>query len=212
MAERPILFSAPMVRAIIEGRKTQTRRVVNPQPRVSDGFGAPPRYDRQRCAFFGGGYPEHGRLVSCPYGVAGDELWVRETLWRNGGYVATDPPPHDHAGRVPAIHMPRRSSRLLLRVLTVRVERLRDISEDDARAEGICWGRFGTGDPRTGMRDGYGLAGEPFAPSARGAFEDLWDTINGKRAPWSSDPWVWVVEFTPMVNAASRAADEARGR
>lgn len=168
--ERPILFSGPMVRAILEGRKTQTRRVMNPQPRALDG----------RCVQFtrgrsfanseaDGTFPrwmlQDRELSLCPYGVPGDRLWVRETWlqWecprhdegqppgtrcdcddpKSLRFLADHPVGTDreiHAVRWrPSIHMPRYACRLVLEVTDVRVERLHDISEEDARAEGTDW-------------------------------------------------------------------------
>ena len=193
MKERPILFSGPMVRAILEGRKTQTRRVVKPQPptafvtvRVEDGT----QFSwclRNQSAF---DLPESAAdwlTLRCPYGVPGDRLWVRET-WgsctTNGtvcsGYradVALRPEIEAGVDRWrPSIHMPRWASRLLLEVKAVRVERLQEISEDDAFAEGISGGDW---------------LGNPV-----GTYRELWDSINAKRGhSWESNPWVWVVEF-----------------
>ena len=176
MKERPILFSAPMVRAILEGRKTQTRRLVKLRP---------------------GQEIEHGAVFSArdpflmlsPYGSPGDRLWVRETFHGggNGGaevaFKADYLIARDVKRWTPAIHMPRRLSRITLEVTGVRVERLQDISEEDARAEGIDAVRVQTGPAA--------LAGRPWATE----FCALWDSLNAKRAPWASNPWVWVVEF-----------------
>lgn len=194
--ERPILFSGPMVRAILDGRKTQTRRVVKPQPLVgSEGDfwwpDAPPR----RRHYAGDEHLRRGLAQDlCPYGAPGDLLWVRETWARDvpgcpGGLSyradhidpAGDGPAHPMRWR-PSIHMPRVASRITLRVEAIRVERLNDITEADARAEGI--------DPEV-----YEVPpGASFA-SYVAAFSTLWDAINGKRAPWASNPWVFVVSF-----------------
>lgn len=188
MKERPILFSAPMVRALLNGTKTQTRRVVKDEQKAR--------------ALNAAGYS------ACPYGQPGDRLWVRETwqaffddevppdrprgprhtmgipaqpelksfaFYRADG----DMPPHHEYGAVrwfPSIHMPRKYSRILLEIVGVRVERLQDISRGDAMAEGC-----------------------PFPNIARGAnprewYAELWDQINGPGS-WSANPWVWVVEF-----------------
>ncbi len=170
--ERPILFSGPMVRAILDGRKTQTRRVITPQPDGDFPF-------RQRC----------------PYGKPGDRLWVRETWthedsWCSG--VDCEQPSHvyhratesypDSMRWRPSIFMPRWASRIDLEVVSVRVERLQEIGEDDAKAEGVEPSRAGQ-DERGPVK------------TYRTGFVRAWDTINGKRAPWVSNPWVWVVEF-----------------
>ena len=136
--ERPILFSAPMVRAILDGQKTQTRRVVKPQPVLvnsQSGFRFP--HMPGKGSFFPG---EAERF--CPYGQPGDHLWVRET-WREDGrgivtYRATDP---ETAGRwKPSIHMPRRFSRIDLLIKDIRARRLQEISDRDAIAEGVGHG------------------------------------------------------------------------
>ncbi len=194
VTERPILFSAPMILAILDGRKTVTRRVVNPQRDATLG----PEYSTARFA-------------------AGDTLWVRET-WRtcidyagerrvscleyradsaqrqiadaNESLWAEDHTGGRHGEKWrPSIFMRRWASRLTLEVLSVRVERLHEITEEDARAEGIEFGaEFYVGPPyKSGAAKAYGRAREAFA--------DLWDTINGKRASWASNPWVWRVEF-----------------
>jgi hypothetical protein len=201
---RPILFSAPMVRAILDGTKTQTRRVVKPQPipwRATECDGAYEwRYSRTSAAVFGS---IDGICTHCPYGAPGDTLWVRET-WR-GDPVEYRADTHSHgpadgsrdAESVnwrPSIFMPRWASRLTLRITEVRVERLQEISEDDARAEGAgllpCTyvGRCQSNScPRHGRLDRYRLA-----------YRALWDSINGKAHPWESNCWVWVLSFEVM--------------
>ncbi|MDP3405080.1 MAG: hypothetical protein Q8S03_10350 [Brevundimonas sp.] len=195
MTDRPILFSGPMVRALLDGRKTQTRRIVKPQPRVHEngsygwdaGRGA-------RCAGLAGTHwpPTLGLDCMSPYGGPGDRLWVRET-WchadtRSGfAYCADTPLGSDQTGNGwrPSIHMPRAACRLTLNVTGIRVERLQDISEADAEAEGVqtpalvpILGAFWS------SRDGY----------AR-----LWNHINGPDS-WSANPWVWVVTFEVADN------------
>lgn len=189
MRERPILFSAPMVRAILEGRKTQTRRVVKPQP--------------------AGAWAAPGRRA-CPYGQAGDRLWVRETWGTHDQgfdtaeestvvvYRADVDRPEPKRWR-PSIHMPRVASRITLEVTGVRVERLHQLSEADALAEGIHRIDIGSGyEPR------YSAAPRSWADAVEGdpdvqltasaAFRELWESINGLRS-WLANPWVWVVEF-----------------
>jgi hypothetical protein len=185
MKERPILFSAPMVRAILEGRKTQTRRVVKKSAEMdTNGFMAL--------------VPDEKK---CPYGQAGDRLWVRETF-----HVC---PHHDdvfyksddlllprkcmaHRRWRPSIHMPRWASRITLKITGVRVERLQDISEADAIAEGIepdgdFWKHYG---PHP-LKD----LGENVAHAYPvNSFRSLWHSINGPES-WAANPWVWVVEF-----------------
>lgn len=187
MRERPILFSGPMVRALLNGTKTQTRRVA--MHTVCGVRVARLAYDPA---------PD---VRACPYGVPGDRLWVRETFapFSTGGAVYRadkprfSPDAHEVVGGSwhPSIHMPRWASRLMLRITDVRVERLQDISEADAKAEGVepiqCEPAslaFGTWKARFRYRDAY---------------RALWDSINGKRAEWSSNPWVWVVAFERLV-------------
>jgi len=216
MKERPILFSAPMVRAILQGQKTQTRRVVKPQP--SDeflprvGVYAPTLIDRDGEVFPGAerfGASDDSEDYPCPYGQPGDRLWVRETclIWKSkeghlvysdDGPTYQDDPEYDacmadgkilKAGGktgywqvVPSIHMPRWASRITLEITGVRVERLNNISESDAIAEGV---------------DAITMADVPRQATwnRRHDFKQLWDPINAKKHPWSSNPWVWVIEF-----------------
>jgi len=207
--ERPILFSGAMVRAILAGRKTQTRRVMKDAP-----LGA--------AAYCLGVYKgvwgihedvnrdEGVHRFKCPYGVPGDRLWVRETWapskalddvptmrlasgfpceYRAGG-TSIDGLERlvERGGWRPSIFMPRKASRILLEVTEVRVERLQGISEADAMAEGVE--RIELGPFQVA-----GLPVHPMTSSYKEAFEKLWETINGKRAPWASNPWVWVVGF-----------------
>lgn len=230
MKERPILFSAPMVRALLAGQKTQTRRLVTPQPRANHylqpmwGTSPPPDPvefgEKHMWREVGPDYPDDtSDDRRCPYGVPGDTLWVRETFrsWRDicdqdedddhehgehcdqtyVAYAATprqgyrpkpdrarityldESTPLESNRRLlgpwkPGIHMPRWASRLTLAITDVRVERLHEITKTDARAEGV---EASMGDPM----------------SCRDAFAALWDSINGKRAPWSSNPWLWVL-------------------
>ncbi|EIL99106.1 hypothetical protein [Rhodanobacter thiooxydans] len=200
MRELPILFSAPMVRAILEGRKTVTRRIAKGVHFVHAVAG-----EALKSADSAGG------RIPCPYGQPGDRLWVREAF----GYefdtpLGTNAPPDrviyradaKHAGKVgwsPSIHMPRTASRITLEVTGVRVERLQAISEDDAIAEGIHTVQIGSG-----YRDSYSATPVTWADAVeqaavthedpRLAFRDLWESINGSGS-WNVNPWVWVVEF-----------------
>lgn len=216
--ERPIIMSAESVRAILESRKTQTRRVIKPQPNKM-------RWGVVQLNRRDGWEDEHGRAYPCPYGVPGDRLWVRETwkpgAWESFGFVAVDykaspeltkakwmfpsdeqwehyfpkwtdelieaglqsdetgyfrwEPGQSPLKWRPSIFMPRWASRISLLIKDIRVERVQEISEDDAIAEGVDW---------------Y-PALKPIA-----LYVDLWDSINAKRGyPWASNPWVWVIEF-----------------
>jgi hypothetical protein len=200
--ERPILFSAPMVRAILEDRKTVTRRACKPQPsanaHTTSAEGKPM-----------GAWWETGKDVNrCPYGQPGDRLWVRETTeadYANGAVLsryAADGEPVLYAGcgdpkyngsvahwnyprkSRPSIHMQRWASRILLEITAVRVERLQDISRADIRAEGLqCPPELASDDVSPNYRDWY--------PAA---WRELWESINGADS-WTTNPWVWVVEF-----------------
>jgi hypothetical protein len=211
MRERPILFSGPVVRAILEGRKTQTRRVVKPQPMQPDKWGIWGSESEPSEGYYILIHEEGGEgagsnvahqspewVPRCPYGVPGDGLWVRETWHDYMGeetlYRADFPIiQHDEDGEDlslraeyfkwrPSIFMPRAFSRITLEITGVRAERLRDITEEDAIAEGCAGGMHGSQslDDLVDPLDEY---------------RDLWNTINGKTYPWESNPWVWVIEF-----------------
>lgn len=182
---RPILFSAPMVTALLAGRKTQTRRLA--KAAVDRNFG-------------------------CPYGAPGDLLWVRETfsgphcMEASEGCAAAPPSKWGRSSRIwywadgnpqdgdwtrprPAIHMPRWASRLTLRITDVRVQRLQDISEWDAIAEGIeCVGGRASIAP---WADYCGLS--RFSAPSR-SFQSLWESIHGPES-WDANPWVWALSF-----------------
>lgn len=177
MIERPILFSAPMVRALRDGRKTMTRRAVKPQP---------PEYEHAT--------RHHQRILvpRCPYGQVGDRIWCREAFRlcaqadtikprdANAAYrvwYEADAPHQPGGGKLrPSMFMPRWASRILLEVVAVRVERLNEITRGDCMAEGCPFPNMAqTTDPR-------------------GWFSDLWESINGAGA-WAANPWVWVIEF-----------------
>lgn len=218
MKERPIIFSRPMVQAIYGGNKIQTRRLVNPQPEVDGEWvswggltvhkSSNPRLKylpfSNQIAFT----PYHGEASSrgskSSFGVPGDRLWVRET-WAahqqydhhkpsdipGGEVIWYTPTPRGEIERMedggfrgkwrPSIHMPKWAARLWLEVTGVRVQRLQEITEKDAKAEGVG--------PNLGMGEWVR------------AFRNLWDNLNKKRAPWSSNPWVWVVEFRKLENS-----------
>jgi hypothetical protein len=214
MRERPILFSAPMVLAILDGRKTQTRRVVKPQPR-SDWLGYMMMHSKPGVALLNGpDYPDGPEdEVPCPYGVPGDRLWVKESFrlradqdhkpprddyWKSGAwYEATGngETPSGCGGGIgrlrSSIHMPRWASRITLEITEVRVQRLQDISEEDARAEGC------TGTEPEPVNEGgtiHAWKGRSSAPSPRAHFAYLWGEINGS-ASWDANPWVWCLSF-----------------
>ncbi len=208
MRERPIIFNAEMVRAILDGRKTQTRMVIKPQPPhwTWNTFS----FD-ERCIDVRFAGNEKPYFVICPYGVPGDRLWVRETWCEYGDvdyddqvlegtekiYYRADNPKFPYSFFVreggehkeypawnPSTHMPRWASRILLEIINVRVEQVQEISLDDCIQEGVPQFSFARG----------ALSDNP--PDPRWKFIELWDSINAKRGyPWSSNPWVWVIEF-----------------
>lgn len=258
MKERPVLFSAPMVRAIREGRKTMTRRVMKPQPKPYAG-GVHPSHVAIHPAPYIDAYcgerkaPENPRGMSaewhwwtednrlgprvgrCPYGQPGDRLWVRETFVIEDaseyGLDAADPPSGpvrvedegteferilipryratepatllmDDDGEAstawrPSIFMPRWASRLTLRIENVRIERVQDLTEADALAEG-CEARYGRSSApmEPEERDGHSAVQE---------FAALWDHLHAKHPErqWNANPWVWVVVFRVTPSAAA---------
>lgn len=181
MKERPIIFNSEMVRAILEGRKTQTRRVIKPQPEMKlDGV-----YQRRKDKTWSQ-YSLQAFKEKCPYGKVGDRLWVRESFkdWGTGtkrisyksDYTKEEEEIEFEAGGVtpkwkPSIHMPRWASRITLKITNIRVERLQEITEADARAEGV-----------SGV---YPVD----------HFANLWHSIYKKKYTWKDNPWVWVIEF-----------------
>lgn len=204
--EKPILFSGPMVRAIIDGRKTQTRRIVKDQ------------------------VVEGGTALGCPYGTVGDQLWVKEAYYQFGNWekvsgvktktgrqkwkfvpddkfrITFDAPTLFRKGRhhkdpyTSAWHkrlgrfMPKSASRITLEITAVRVERLQDITEDDAMAEGIilAGSRFDT--PHIHNEEEYQRA---LQFGAIDIYKSLWESINGPGS-WTVNPWVWVIEFKKL--------------
>jgi len=195
--ERPILFSSPMVRAILAGKKSQTRRIVKPVFHK----GTILKYAGDS-EYLAGKTTDSSDVVRlfCPYGQPGDTLWVRET-WRASAsdpkyvHFAADLSDYEREEKGPwrpSIFMPRWASRLTLRITSVRVERLQDISEADAEAEGVLpffeqFDAIGR-DQRVGGRL---CADHPHWTS----FVCLWDEINGDRGAWASNPWVWCISF-----------------
>jgi hypothetical protein len=199
--ERPILFSTPMVKAILEGRKTVTRRIVDIDPELAKhvtkwGYSI---FTAEGCISARTKQPTtHGhrygeKWIKMKYGKPGDILWVRET-WSKIHYEGVDEKPTyifktDDVGAVkhiwkPSIHMPRVACRLRLEIQSVRVERLHDITEEDAVREGVEWMRTGWKDY---LKDGVWF-------DAKSSFNSLWQSINGAES-WNTNPWVWRIEF-----------------
>lgn len=190
MREIPILFSTPMVQAILAGRKTQTRRQIKPRSYITDIVDGIP-YEMTE---------DDSQPIKCPYGEVGDVLWVRETfkkgdslllddkdvrfyifrdgsqLFTSGEYVQQNESLQEK-GWKPSIHMPKEAARIWLRITNIRVERLHDISNDDIQREGAA--DFGC---TTHFLN----------------WQTLWQSINGEQS-WDNNPWVWVVEFERIV-------------
>ncbi|HBT1760751.1 hypothetical protein [Klebsiella pneumoniae] len=216
MKERGMIFNGEMVRAILDGRKTQTRRPIKwKQTRFTeigereDGSKWPWSEDAEHaCDFW---HP-------CPFGAVGDRIWVREK-WNKYGGLLTYRADHDWiddmrketvctAKWVPSIHMPRWASRILLEITDVRVERLNAISPEDAESEGLECTNF------TGFGDEPGLPSYPepdvyFDPLKKQwkeyppeAFAGLWESIYGEGS-WQANPWVWVIEFKRVEGGAA---------
>lgn len=189
--DRPILFSAPMVLSILYGyRKGQTRRLA----KLSDA-GLVGRRGHQWHV------DDPGATAACPYGAIGDRLWVRET-WAHSIHAACSERDEDGPfvyaadgnreatidGRWrPSIHMPRHASRISLEITDVRLQRLHDISESDAVAEGVSYSL----DIDAGAWCG---ASDRLWGTAREAFRDLWESIHGNGS-WAANPWVWALTF-----------------
>lgn len=241
MKERPILMSGPMVRAILDGRKTVTRRVMRTNHVGYRAFyrwdGEPFRRAMMRCL----NETEPGSSVFCEdnrFGVPGERLWVREThafvtpsksgameyegarmvehdgwsaecWYRADGELGPISTMFDDGPRWrPSIYMPRWASRITLEIVDVRVERLHEIDEHDARAEGLDWAAphfFDKNldhDDREDPREvGYALVGE-YCGFAKDNFARLWESIHGAGS-WAANPWVWRVEFRRLSEGGS---------
>jgi hypothetical protein len=208
MKEKPILFSGDMIRAILDGSKTQTRRIVNPPLMNVWGQGVPNSHPNHYCVHARiASYGEPDEWVKCRYGKPGDQLWVRET-WATPdnynhlkpsdlipmpvAYRATEEYPLYYTKWRPSIFMPRWASRITLEIESIDVEQVQCISEFDALAEGIMtWN-----DPEGANYLDYSDELPFGCDNARHSFQTLWDSINAKRGySWDSNPWVWVVKF-----------------
>jgi hypothetical protein len=224
MKERPIIFSSPMVKAILDGRKTMTRRVIKCRHELYDKSSNdefrelspyPLAEDKtDRCHYF---KYENGVVgLHCPYGIIGDRLWARENIYFNFEHdnfyysadrkglgdeayrrlrpMAVDLPvkanPYIAGRTIPSIFMPRWASRITLEITDVRAERLQEISRGDAIKEGLLLipGQIEPEWWKNGIDEGTYLS--PIV-----CFRKIWDSINGKKYPWASNPWVWVISF-----------------
>lgn len=214
MKERPILFSGPMVRALLDGTKTQTRRAVKPQPQaVSFAW----LWIKKQIRMEWGEHVNPTMMVPfCPYGLPGDRLWVREEhrVVKGGFHIKTVEYTADLTraeievtererklfrkrkfpfAQTRARFMYRSFSRILLEIVSVRVERLREISEADAKAEGILPPRD-CGDELDGYYWDYLKQSHGTCCTAIASYRTLWESLNGEHS-WAANPWVWVVEF-----------------
>lgn len=205
MKERGMIFNDEMVRALLSGKKKQTRRVISDRHihlfDVASNVG--------ECYSLESG-AEHANSQSyyrefCPFGSVGDRIWVRETWARYNidqythdmAYRATPPEDWPDGGRWrPSIHMPRWASRITLEITDVRVEQLNAISENDAQSEGV-------GKLREGFWQHYQPGWTQHQLSARGSFATLWKSIYGEES-WNSNPWIWVIEFRRFEGEASK--------
>lgn len=204
MAERPILFSSPMVRAILEDRKTQTRRRIKRQRDMEFDINDP-HFGPYWLSYATDAEGEAAR-VRCPYGSPDDRLWVREghaldgsqVFYRAGHAEAKSSGPRVDVRWRPSIFMPRWASRITLEITGVRVERLQGISEADAMAEGCPL-----------------INPDPFIPGHGGSsatdwYSQLWEDINGAGS-WDANPWVWVVEFRWLTPPSPLALKRGNG-
>jgi hypothetical protein len=202
-SERPILFNGKMVTAILSGQKTQTRRIVKSvSPRLEqfcfkEGERYPYYFRRKDAVWDSFATMEELAAKHCPHGKPGGALWVRETWAKLSDYIGNDPGAAALASGYfyrqqspdalprwrPSIFMPRNACRIFLKIKSVRIERLQDISDKDARAEGCSPGNSAS-----------------VVDWIKG-FQILWDSINQKRGHgWESNPWVWVIEFQEIAN------------
>jgi len=192
--ERPIIMTADSVQAILDGRKTQTRRVIRPQPPNETAYViAGEDESRALCiSAYGNGEFSDGSdpWRRCPYGMVGDRLWVKERFFRRGDaiYYTGAILPADVAVQSP-IFMPRCASRITLEIAEVRVERVQEISAEDVAAEGVVLPPL---EPDRGITWYHGKEDD----LARRRFALLWNSINAKRGyPWADNPWVWAITF-----------------
>ena len=217
MKERGMIFNGEMVRAILDGRKTQTRRIIKDCTVGRDQISKFIQIEKKFIGCYPEDVPELIR-VCCPYGVPGDRIWVREAFrvhsratdvatlvykasernsWTEQTHrvpVAVCNKPATPEKWTPSLHMPRWASRILLEITGVRVERLNSISQEDAQAEGL---------ELTGWRPTYSdpdSGGEVMTPYDN--FAQLWESIYGEES-WKANPWVWVIEFKRVEGGAA---------
>lgn len=232
MKQYPILFSTAMVQAILAGRKTRTRRIMKPQVELCNHKAftyAPWKDDPTKfvesfsdkgfwyCQLCGNGTGNSNEFkgIKFPYGQVGDVLWVRET-WciiphgpdSFGPYLYKSMGDEPYGKWKPSIHMPKSVCRLYLQITDIRVERLNEISEEDAKAEGLaCLSKDGGITYKYGIPDKDGLPGidnhgwpwQEWNTKPVEAFKTLWGKVNGLDS-WQANPWVWVITFKRIDN------------
>ena len=200
MKERPILMNGAMVRAVLDGSKTQTRRLMKPQPVPIPGEPGKhwwPSNAAQSMMRVEDGFQKHPGIFddACPHGQPGDRIWVRETFADIGCRLTyradEDDGAHCKVKRwIPSIHMPCADSRILLQIVSVRVERLQDISDADIVAEGIDMEALAESQDRYDIVcKGSGASGRA---TERSAWRDLWESTGGD---WEANPWCWAITF-----------------
>lgn len=226
---KPILFNTEMVNANLEGRKTQTRRIIKPQPTYFPVIQTMENHESYLKKYLNEGLKNGA--IKAKYQI-GDILWVRETF----EYFAVNWNPHDNINKTsqvtfnykatnreafnevdcyskfaykafnyvenyigwkPSLFMPKEACRIFLKVTNVRCERLQDISEEDAIAEGVE-----PGNPAIAICYKHYLKASTFLLFAKQSFKTLWDSINAKKYPWESNPWVWVYDFERIEKPA----------
>lgn len=227
IVERPMIFNGVMIPSLLDGTKTQTRRLVKPIPEYNTGC----YYWKTKClCCHAGKWKINPDVIqACPYGKVGDKLWVRETWkphashWFNEGggeeesfsvsYKAggsrSPEPPHDYClpdreGWLPSTHMPRWASRILLEITDIRIERLKDITREDAIAEGIegepCDQTIAWKDYLNPKQWGFPEWGDDCDTAAIDSYRSLWNMLNAKKGfGWEVNSFVWVIEFKRMI-------------
>lgn len=237
MKTTPLLFQPDMVNALLDGRKTQTRRIVDwKRLHKQAGLPFPTRCKLAWFKILSGWGIDAGdgvmRAVSCPYGDRGDLIWVREAFLCGYEFDENDVPtdkervwyrasnpdlrwfdgesdwPRENAPWKPSIHMPRWASRLTLRITDIRVERMQDISREDAIAEGIerCEWMYACDPWKNYIPKQSPCRGFSYPPRS---YQSLWESINGRES-WEENPWVWVIEFEVIqANVDSVLAEAA---
>lgn len=202
--ERPILYSTPMIRAKLAGLKTQTRRIIKPQPEYLKAGNYNVHYWKWKEQSFAN---TKVFIDACPYGKVGDLLWSKETwakfdctcyddICRHGSHIFKASYEDDEQKWKPSIHMPKRISRIWDEIVDIRTERLQSISREDAIAEGIEREESGQDLVKATFYKNYlgdGINVRNWTRSPVASYKSLWEKINGIGS-WDENPWVWVIE------------------